>query len=103
MTSDAQLFIKVNASTDDEGWRILFYYNLYRLGLTILLLVLASPVIQQISTAEASISLLLPICGIAIVSLLTFVNIKRRWPALYVQAHFLFLLDIVFITMLTLS
>ncbi len=103
MNTDAQLFTRINAGTDNEGWRILYYYNLYRLGLTVLLLVLASPIIQQISTAEASFTLLIPICGIAVISVLTFISIKLRRPALHIQAHFLFVLDIVFITMLTLS
>ena len=80
----------------------MFYYNLYRLGLTILLVVLATPTL-----AMASISTLLtlwgPIIGIAIVSGATFYNIRRRTPELYIQAHILFLLDIVFITILTYS
>ena len=103
MNKDTELFSKINAGTDEEGWRILFYYNLYRLGLTILLLGLASSILKQITTLEASVTLLVPICGIAVISLITFFNIKRRKPALYIQAHILFVFDIVFITMLTLS
>ncbi|MGI9319700.1 MAG: hypothetical protein ACR2QW_20410, partial [bacterium] len=103
MNTNTELFSKINASTDDEGWQILFYYNLYRLGLTILLLGLASSVLKQIATVEASVTLLIPISGIALISVLTFINIKRRKPALYIQAHILFIFDILFITMLTLS
>ncbi len=103
LAGDTQLLWNTNASTDEEGWQILFYYNLYRLGLTILLVALASPVINQLSTADSAYNLVVPIAGIATISLLTFINIKRRWPALYIQAHLLFFLDIIFISMLTLS
>jgi two-component system sensor histidine kinase PilS (NtrC family) len=103
LNTDTKLFSKINASNDDEGWQILFYYNLYRLGLTVLLIGLASSVLKEITTLEASVTLLIPISGIALISLVTFVNIKRRKPALYIQAHILFIFDIVFITMLTLS
>jgi len=98
-----RFFNSINASTDEEGWQILFYYNLYRLGLTVLLVALASPVIEQLSDNSSVKTLLIPIAGIALLSLATFINIRRRWPALYIQAHVLFLLDIVFISILTFS
>ena len=97
------LFRDINTDSDEEGWQILFYYNIYRLGLTILLLALASPLIGTISLADNLYGLLVPTVGIAAISLITFINIQRRWPPLFVQAHFLFLLDILFITMLTFS
>ena len=93
----------INPDSDEEGWQILFYYNIYRLGLTILLLALASPLIGTISLADNLYGLLVPTVGIAAISLVTFINLQRRWPPLVVQAHFLFLLDILFITMLTFS
>ena len=96
-------FSDFNTDSDEEGWQILFYYNIYRLGLTILLLALASPVIGTISLSGSFYGLLIPTIGIAVISLATFVNIQRRWPPLFLQAHFLFLLDILFITMLTFS
>ena len=100
---ESRHFRDVNASNEDEAWQILFYYNLYRLGLTILLVALASPVLKELGTPRASTNLLMPIGGIALMSLFTFINIRRRWPALYIQAHVLFLADIFFITILTLS
>ena len=103
ITISSRLFRDVNARTDDEGWQILFYYNLYRLGLTILLIALASPVIDDLGLSKSVYSFTLPITGIALISVFTLVNIQRRRPALYIQAHFLFVMDIVFISILTFS
>ncbi len=81
----------------------MFYYNIYRLGLTVLLLVLASPSIGKASDLTNLLTLWLPIFGIATMSALTFFNIHRQKPELYLQAHTLFVLDIVFISVLTFS
>ena len=89
--------------TDTEGWRVLFYYNTYRLALTALLLFISSPVFEEISLSNSMPSLLIPLIGITSVSAVTYNTIHRRRPALHIQAHLLFILDIVFITMLTLS
>ena len=103
MVLEKSLLTDVNAGSDEEGWQILFYYNIYRLGLTVLLLAIASPVLGTFTVGDNVLGLLIPAVGIASLSLITFITIQRRWPALYVQAHVLFLLDIVFITMLTFS
>ena len=98
-----RFFNRINAASTEEGWQILFYYNLYRLGLTILLVALASPVIEQLSNPQALTTLVLPIGGIALISVIAFFTIRRRWPALHIQAHTLFIVDIVLITILTFS
>ena len=101
IVTDTQLVRTVNARSDNEGWQILFYYNIYRLALTVLLVILASPAIGRLGSSADNLTLWGPIVGIAGISLLTFYTIKRRRPALYIQAHTLFVLDIVFISMLT--
>lgn len=103
LSASSQIFRDVNTNSDEEGWQILFYYSLYRLGLTALLIALASPVIGKLTVAQATTSFILPVAGIAAISLITLVNIQRRKPALYLQAHFLFVMDILFITILTFS
>lgn len=103
MGLEKSLLSDVNAGSDEEGWQILFYYNIYRLGLTILLLAIASPVLGTFTTGTNVYGLMVPAVGIAALSLIAFITIQLRKPALYLQAHLLFLLDIVFITMLTFS
>ncbi len=103
MNTNTQLIRTINARSDNEGWQILFYYNIYRLGLTVLLLVLASPSIGKATDLSNLFTLWLPIFGIAMMSALTFYNIHRQKPELYLQAHTLFVLDIVFISVLTFS
>ncbi|MEM7561489.1 MAG: ATP-binding protein [Pseudomonadota bacterium] len=101
--SGYSLIKTTNAWSDDEGWELLFYYNLYRLGLALVLVALAVPISQALSSYESATLLVTPILGIIAVSILMFINIKRRNPQLHVQAHALFLLDIFFISILNLG
>ena len=89
------------SSAATQGWKVLFYYNTYRLTLIILLIAASSSAWPRISPGDISASVLHPIPGIIGISLLTYLNIYRRWPSLHIQAHFLFILDIAFITMLS--
>ncbi len=101
MSTNTQLIRSVNARSDNEGWQILYYYNIYRLVLTVLLVMLASPTLRTQAGLTSLLTLWVPIFGIAIISAITFFNIRRQKPALYIQAHALFILDIVFISTLT--
>ena len=97
------LIRNINAWTESEGWELLFYYNLYRMGLALLLIALSVPVLGVIQTSTSYLLLLLPISGILFISFIMFFSIRRRIPALHIQAHALFLLDIFFISILSLS
>ncbi len=61
--SKFQLIRSANVWSGDEGWELLFYYNLYRFGLAIILVVLASPDFTQSTIGYESWVLIFAIAG----------------------------------------
>ncbi len=92
-----------NVWSGDEGWKLLFYYNLYRFTLALVLVAIISPNFDYYTVGGKNPVLVFAIAGFVLVSVLALVSIKRQAPAVHIQAHALFLLDIVFIGVLTYS
>jgi len=101
--SKFQLVQAENVWSGGEGWDALRYYNYYRLGLAIVLIALASPNFNVLTTSYDSWTLISAIIGFTVAAVVAFGTIKRQSPAIHVQAHTLFLLDMVFISFLTFS
>ncbi len=92
-----------NVWSGDEGWELLTYYNIYRLGLALVLIALASPDFTEHTLGYESWTLIFTTIGFAVVSIVGFINIKRQSPEIHIQAHILFLMDLGFISILTFS
>lgn len=105
MTSNSKfsLIRSANVWSGAEGWELLFYYNLYRFGLAVVLFVISTPNFENLSFGNENRSLIFAIVGFTVVSIISFINIKRQSPAIHIQAHALFLLDMLFISILALS
>ena len=105
MISDSkfQLIRAANVWSGDEGWELLFYYNIYRFCLAVILLALAAPGWGQIAIDLNSAGVVTGIAGFLMVSVLALITIRQRTPAIHIQAHMLFLLDMVFISILALT
>ncbi len=101
--SKSQLVKAANVWSGDEGWELLFYYNLYRFGLALILAALALPNYNLFTTGYSSGVLQFAMAGFAAVSVTAYFTIRRQSPAIHIQAHCLFLLDIVFISLLAIS
>ncbi len=101
--SKFQLVQAENVWSGGEGWESLRFYNYYRMGLAVLLIALASPQFNVLTIGYESWTLVLTIIGFAVVSIVAYFTIKRQSPAIHIQAHALFLLDILFISILTFS
>ena len=87
----------------EEGWELLFYYNIYHFCLAFILLVLAAPGWERIAAGLDDAAVATAIAGFLVVSGAAFVTIKRRTPAIHIQAHTLFLLDFLLISILAFS
>ena len=92
-----------NVWSGDEGWQLLFYYNIYRFGLAIILVALGSPKFDLLTAGYTHWFPLLSISGFLMVSIIAVWTIRRQSPAIHIQAHCLFLLDMLFISIIALS
>ena len=93
----------INVWSGDEGWELLFYYNIYRFGLAVLLVILALPNFNLLNIGDQSWIPKLAIGGFSVVSVVALYTIKKQAPPIHIQAHTLFLLDLLFIGALALS
>ncbi len=92
-----------NVWSGDEGWELLFYYNIYRFGLAVLLIALASPEFNVTTIGYQTSIPAFAIVGFVLASVAALFTIKKQSPAIHLQAHALFMLDILFISALALS
>ena len=97
------LFRHTNVWSENEGWQLLFYYNLYHLGLALVLITLVVPTTRTLTEENTFFLIVLPIVGIVTTSAMSLYSIRRRRPALHVQAHGLFVLHILFIGVLSIN
>ena len=98
-----RLIRAANVWVGDQGWELLYYYNLYRLGLALVLLTLSSPALFNPESGFGSWTLAISIVGFFLVSVVAFFCIKIQSPAIQIQAHALFLVDILLISFITFS
>jgi two-component system sensor histidine kinase PilS (NtrC family) len=81
----------------------LFYYNIYRFVLVIVLVFLALPNFNLFTIGYSSWVPQFAILGFILVSVVALITIKKQSPAIHIQAHCLFLADILFISALAIS
>ncbi len=91
------------AQSASGSWRLLFYYNIFRMGLGFLFGIQAYTLAESLEYPDLLIILGAPAVGLLLLSLATFYNIFRRSPSLKTQTHSTFVLDILFIGLIVLS
>ena len=85
------------------SWRLLLYYNIYRIGLACLFGVQAYTLAKSLEYPDLLIILGVPAASLFVLSAVTFYNISRQSPNLGTQTHATFILDILFIGLIVLS